>query len=530
MKKMLCLFLMCCMIIGTISGCSKGNENNTTDNATNNATNNATTGSDAAVNPSSTQVPPLAETKPVLKMIIQYTAADMNNDPAKKRMEELTGYTTEFEVLPVDNPNTQLMLEVSSGTDANILRVTSEQYGLLKAQGALEDLTPYLDAYGSDLKTVGTEFGWAAVTGENGEIFGLPYESGATMEEPYGTIQDGIIFRSDILAELNLEVPTTLDGLYNTLLSIKEAKGVAPLTIAGGNPFAFPVLGAFDIGIPEWYDVNGNYVPRIRMEKMDEYLAYMQKLYKDGLLDAEFPINKTQNTIEKLSNNNAYATTLYFWDIPTLVDSLKAVGADTQLEMAGRMKQDDNTAFTSFVSKGLNQIFCIPKGAENVADAVNYINLLSNPDNFLGTYLGEEGVQYEVKDDKYYPLFPGFNDFANSKQFTGIAPNGVEFKYWQARARKTPEMAKAYDEMNSKIPEGNIVLDISGFGLGQEAALKNRASLNTMISDSLINAIVEGTDPQAAIADIITQWEAMGGLDYEKEMQTWYSENKSLIK
>lgn len=520
------------MIIGTISGCSKGNEK--TDDTSNNAAagNGSTTNQDdgnEGTEAANTQVPPLAETKPVMKIMVPYTSADMSNDPAKNRMEELTGYTCEYEVLPVDNPNTQLMLAVSTGTDANILRLTSEQFGLLKAQGALEDLTPYLDAYGSKLKNIGTEFGWAAVAGENGEIFGLPYESAATIEEPYGTIQDGIAFRSDILAELNLEVPTTLDELYTTLSSIKEAKGVAPLTIAGGSPFAFPIMSAFEIGNPEWYDVNGNYVPRIRMEKMDEYLAYMQKLYKDGLLDEEFPINKTENTIEKLSNNNAYATTLYFWDIPTLVDSFKAVGLDTQLDMLGRVKQDDNTAYTSHVIKGLNQIFCIPRGAENIADAINYINLLSDPDNFLGTYLGVEGVQYEVKDDKYYPLFPGFTDYANSKQFTGIAPNGVEFKYWQARARKTPEMAKAFDEMNSKIPEGNIVLDISGFGMGQEAALKNRASLNTMISDNLINAIVDGSDPQTAINDIISQWEAMGGLEYEEAMQTWYSENKSLI-
>ena len=76
------------------------------------------------------------------------------------------------------------------------------------------------------------------------------------------------------------------------------------------------IMAAFGMGDPFWYDVNGTLVPRVKMDGVVDYLAFMQKLYSEGLLDNDMPINATANAQEKYSSDNALCMPMMFWDIP----------------------------------------------------------------------------------------------------------------------------------------------------------------------------------------------------------------------
>ena len=54
------------------------------------------------------------------------------------------------------------------------------------------------------------------------------------------------------------------------------------------------------MGDPSWYEIDGEYVHRIKHPKAVEYLAFMQKLYKEGLLDNDFPVNTAETAKENL--------------------------------------------------------------------------------------------------------------------------------------------------------------------------------------------------------------------------------------
>ena len=96
---------------------------------------------------------------------------------------------------------------------------------------------------------------------------------------------------------------------------------------------------------------------------------------------------------------------------------------------------------------------------------------------------------------------------------------------WQARARKTPEMAEAYDQMNSRIDAYVLQPYFDSYASSLPAVMNTQLALNTMINDKLIKAIAEGTDAATALAAIIAEWDKDGGLEQEQAINEWYKAN-----
>src|SRR5699024_11936072 len=72
----------------------------------------------------------------------------------------------------------------------------------------LVDLKPYLDDY-PNFKNIPDE-AWLPVTGDNGEIWGIPYHRHDAFNQ--------VIYINKIwLDELDLEIPTTIEEFYDVL-------------------------------------------------------------------------------------------------------------------------------------------------------------------------------------------------------------------------------------------------------------------------------------------------------------------------
>lgn len=474
-------------------------------------------------------VKPLEAERPTLKMLVPYTTADMNHDIAGKRTEEISGYHVEYEVLPQDNAEQQLLLSVSGESEYDIIKLNDSQFAKLMSQGALADLTDYISVYGDNLAKLNSELALNSTSDENGRIFGLSSEYGASPSDPYGTVQKGLAIRTDIMDELGLTPPETKDEFVTFLKAIKEATGVAPLTFTKNGFLDSVILTAFyDLG-NSWVERDGTIMNRFRCPEMAEYLAFMTDLYAQGLIDAEFAVNATSNTVEKVASGNAYITPAWFYDIQTLIDACKAAGSETGFYMLGGIKPDADTpaTYVNFISLG--NIYAVPRNSKHIADAVNYLNIISDDDNFLKIYLGDEGVSYEVKDGKYYPLFPGFNDYQNAGQYKGLTGEGKEFSYWCARARKTDVMAAAFAQMNDPLKDSNVLTTYVAYAYAKPET-SVRSALNNAVFDAMLTAIVENKDSEEAMAEIIKDYEANGGTELDQVMAQWYADNYEVIQ
>lgn len=134
----------------------------------------------------------------------------------------------------------------------------------------------------------------------------MPHEDMvASPESPYGMLTGGIGVRSDMLEELGMELPTNLDDFTAFLQAAKDQYDIAPLTANKSSPFISTILTAFGMGDAEWYDIDGTYTHRIKHPQIADYLAYLQKLYSEGLMDNDMPINTADNSKEKFASGNA---------------------------------------------------------------------------------------------------------------------------------------------------------------------------------------------------------------------------------
>ena len=93
-----------------------------------------------------------------------------------------------------------------------------------------------------------------------------------------------------------------------------------------------------------------------------------------------------------------------------------------------------------------------------------------------------------------------------------------------ARARKTPEMAEAFEQMNANPEQYERYDSVETYAANVPAIKENASALTSAINDIIIAGIVEGGDAQAVVDKIIETWEREGGLDCEKEINEWYVE------
>ena len=160
-------------------------------------------------------------------------------------------------------------------------------------------LDDVLDKFGADLKSAISEESWDVVR-VNGKIYGIPERASSD------NIEYPMVFRQDILNELNLSVPATKDELYNVLKTIKTKTNMIPLTFDMYTPLVYSVSAAFGI-YSNWqeYEVDGKKEIRYYMDapQYGEYVDFMTKLYSEGLIDSSVSTNASADcALERFGN------------------------------------------------------------------------------------------------------------------------------------------------------------------------------------------------------------------------------------
>lgn len=132
----------------------------------------------------------------------------------------------------------------------------------------------------------------------------------------------GLVVRKDIMTKLNLQDPKNFDDLYNVLVKMKEYDPKSyPMTGFYGCDMLFWFLGrsfnSFSIG--GWsslgevtYDLTQEkYVSAMTSPTFQTILIYLNKLYKDGLLDPELFTQDVDQWTQKITTGKSFVA--YDW-------------------------------------------------------------------------------------------------------------------------------------------------------------------------------------------------------------------------
>lgn len=513
-KRFMGVLLSTMMTVSLLTGCGGGTDTgSTTDGSTS-----QTGGQTATV--SELKGPGNVE----LSFLGQSLDFDPNADVMAGIIEEKTGYKVNYSMLPSDSPDEKLIADVAGGVKYDILKVTQDQFEKLYSKGALMPLKSLLETYGQDiLNGLEDKEMWTPFSDESGEIYGIPFVNEYPKQVEY------ITCRKDLMREAGItEVPETLDEFYQDLVTLKNYYGDKYIIFSasgGWDEGCKTIAAAFGIYNDWMVDDDGNVIYMTEHKNYQAYIDFMKKLFSEGLLDSEFAVNTSNNVQEKLASSQA---------IMGSCSHPAQIAVSTSLvNNYGVAKEDigyicplegENGECKYMTRDGVNYVTCILKNCENAADAVNYMNLKVQNQEYI--CIGEEGVHFNKDaDGNYIPIMPKFTD---DKGFAWWYINATDTNsyeiQWQARVHKSEYQWDAFENTTLYLVENRPEIYVvnpflykpsTGAYVEKNPALKNELQ-NYMLQ------VACGNDK--GLDTFMQDWKAAGGDSVKEDLQTWYAE------
>lgn len=463
--------------------------------------------------------------KPELKVLMNYMKEDPNTYPVAKDLEEATGYPVKYYTLPQDKPEEKLNLIMASNEaydiiiTTNNLRVSWADYA---KKGALLELDELVDQYGANMKKAMKPESFDLMRME-GKLYGIPVPKIKIGKSLNYTSM--LVTRSDMLEKSGAKYPETLDEFTAMLRAMKtagaEGETIAPLCIK--QMIELPgVVGAF--GVPNlWNEVDGKLVSRVEDPRYLDYIRYMKSLYQEGLLDKEFPVNKSATLSEKFSSGRAGIIPITYSEAGTISNALAKNSQGAELTFLDAVSGKNGEMGIGTGESSLDRLVFIPKTAVHPEDAVKYMDAKLDEETFKLVAIGREGEHYKVEDGEYYPIAPKFFDERGSANnyLTGINEETYP-GYWQTRVRKEQAVYDAYqymslDDERLEDAVANPVLDAPVFDSDKYVKI-----VNQMANDYFIKVIAGEEDLDAGYDKFLEKWRSEGGAAISEDLNSWY--------
>ncbi len=437
--------------------------------------------------------------------------------------------------LILEELNVNIIPEMYSAADQITLILSSDQvYDMIKVTDTsllasyaeahvITDLTDIVMKHPDFYNMFSKEI-WDTVS-IDGRIYAIP-------EVDTSDIEWGVVVRTDWLEKCGLEAPTTVDEFYNMLVAFSKLNPadvgvdyIIPFTMSGVNTTlgANGLIQAFGLGgnMHEFVETaDGTLACGYGLPGGKEFLTFLNKLYAEGLLDADFPTNQNGNVVERLSSGVAGAGVYCCWDSygrDTLIANFP--GADfTYIQPLTKEGFEEKGRI--FTRGGLKNYLIVPANSGKAEEVVQYCVDFMDDAHYTRLILGDEGVHYEVKNGTYYPIFPAFNDMNKGRWFY---PTNVGAKYtpmFAVRAHKEESMGILWDDLN-RWREQYGYLAINRTAPLLPAYSENIGTLNSLSYEYLIKAILSA-DELANYDTFVETWMASGGAAWTEQINEWY--------
>lgn len=248
------------------------------------------------------------------KIEVTYFLADENNNVpitddmlVFKEIEEKTNVKIKVIPVPMANYKEKMGTTLASGDLPDMMGIRGsavpKDYG---PQGAFVNLSEYIEkGKMPNLKKAmdGIENSYAMAKAGDGNIYAAPriYD--------YTFITESLMGRWDILKKHNLQAPKDFDEFYAVLKKLKELyPDSTPLTNRWEAEHLLTGMAKFHHSDDAMYfnHETGKYNYGPLEDGYKETLVFLNKLYKEGLLDKEFATQADSQWLEKVVNGKAF--------------------------------------------------------------------------------------------------------------------------------------------------------------------------------------------------------------------------------
>ena len=453
---------------------------------------------------------------------------DLGNHQIYVQAEKVTGVNVEIQAVMQEVSSDQFSLIIASGDWPDMVRSANYPAGLSSAyeEEIVIDMADYLEYAPNYAKILeeNPNIAKEAKTDDGNilEMYYLNSYNGA-FEVP---LLEGPVIRGDLLDALELEVPTTVDELYDVLTQFKAAYDLADPLFMSNNAFGAGsfLMGAFDASA-ELYQVDGTVKFGPMEDGFKAYLETMTKWYSEGILNSDF-YNYDENPMSPVTEGKKTGGDVGVFNAPAA--NLGAYCSDTVTYVGMPIlpnKEGKNhfiTTITLDTSKGMT----ITTTCSNIALAMAWCDFwYSEPGRLLSNY-GIEGVTFAYDENgvpHWTDLLLNNSDglsvgiarqcYVTLTQQPGVCPKEIEVSLLDDNALAAVEIWGRVGDADYDMPNVSLTSEESS------RAAQIFSDLDTLSQETWYK-ILMGQADISTWGEYLSQMESMGVQEYIDIYQT----------
>lgn len=352
---------------------------------------------------------PIVDEEITLTMMAPGTGMEQwENMPTLQEYAEETNVNFEYTTPPLSDFETRFNLAFASGDLPDVffgqgpeeLTPAAEvDYG---EQGLLMPLNDLIEEYAPNLNTLLEERPdvLQSITAPDGNIYSLPTISdNPTSIWPTGPLW----FNGSWLDELDEEVPTTLDELYDLLVRFRDEDpngtgedDTIPLSDSGLDGVRTWISPAF--GIKEWgaEEVNGEVRFAPTTDNARAYYEFMAQLYSEGLLDREVFSQSDEQKKAKGENNQIGLFTDWYSFFTTGETEEEAINNPMLGSLTSEWQEEPMVVASPEITRGT---FAITSQNPYPEATMRWVDYLYSEEGWAFFDRGPEGYFWEYTDE-----------------------------------------------------------------------------------------------------------------------------------
>lgn len=462
-----------------------------------------------------------------------YTPASYAQDlPIYKAIETKLNIKLKWDVKPASEYTTAIELKLAAGQDLDDIIVHSAM-DFNKYKNAVIPLNDLIEKNGPNIKAFIDQRPdvKAFMTLPDGSINSIPIVQN-TENSPFGSF----FMRQDWIDKLGLKMPETTDDFYNVMMALREkdpnGNGKKDEVYAVHADYYMYFAQAFGLHPAQaYYSVNnaGEVEYDFLLPRGKEYLSYMNKLFKGGILDPQIIAMSFDTLTARFGGNQVAAIHWYNWGHSWLNSQVVKTDPNVNFQCL-LLKGPDGTKMIEAVPQTSTDTV-ISKSCKKPEVAMKFLDYLWSDEGRIYTTFGVEGDTYTMVDGK-----PKFTDkvIKNPDGLTaddvlrsvGALPNITNIQDYASVIVQTKPavVAEAVEKTKEAIRMFDLFMVVRP--TAEESQVLNNNDLQTYINEMIVKFIT-GSEPIANYDKFSAKLKEMG---IEKLMSAKKSMNDRVKK
>ncbi|SFB03664.1 putative aldouronate transport system substrate-binding protein [Cohnella sp. OV330] len=406
----------------------------------------------------------------------------------------------------------------------------------LAKNGAIADLTDLLPKYAPNVLAVIPEEMWDIVKANDPTGQGRIYYIPGSVD--YGRYA-GMI-RQDWLDKVGLTMPTTQNEYVKVLEAFRDkdpnGNGQKDELPTGGRQearwmdhlFAMYGVAMFE-GYPDWDLYDGQLTYSAVTPNMKAALAFIAKLYKDGLMDPETLLNDKAKWDGKITSNKAGNYFHWVEQLNLNLENLqKNTGVKAQFSVLPVPKVEGYDGFYTWKRVGPPQwVVKNNKDEKKLMATLKLLNNMYDKKNWKDLYLGVEGMHYTMKDGKAVKLPDDKSTQENQILNPYSSSATLEFTTDLFNSTASEDSKWIADQVTANMQEAQKYAKVIA-GDGMPASVyEGYADINNRtLFIEYASKIILGKYPIDKFDEFVEKWNKSGGEEVTKRARAWYDKVK----